>query len=69
MCEHSPMYRIENEQAGGIGCPLCNIDNCRKRSESCGDNEYYEEIPFDGSIPLNEDEEISQMRESADSAL
>ena len=24
MCFHDPQYRIEHEQAGGVGCPLCN---------------------------------------------
>lgn len=24
MCQHDPMYRVENEANGGAGCPLCN---------------------------------------------
>ena len=26
MCKHDPQYRIENEQAGGVGCPICNAE-------------------------------------------
>ena len=25
-CEHCPLYRIENEAQGGVGCPLCNLE-------------------------------------------
>lgn len=26
MCNHDNQYRIENEAAGGVGCPLCNAE-------------------------------------------
>jgi hypothetical protein len=35
-CQHDPLYRLENEASGGIGCPICNrqrIEAQRQRNE------------------------------------
>ena len=26
MCKHDPQYTVDNERAGGVGCPLCNAE-------------------------------------------
>lgn len=29
MCKHDPLYRINNEAAGGAGCPICAAEKRR----------------------------------------
>ena len=26
MCKHDQQYRIDNEEQGGVGCPLCHAE-------------------------------------------
>ena len=26
MCKHDPQYTVDNESAGGVGCPICNAE-------------------------------------------
>lgn len=26
MCNHDPQYTVDNESAGGVGCPICNAE-------------------------------------------
>jgi hypothetical protein len=32
-CQHDLLYRIENEAAGGIGCPICNRRRMTARAQ------------------------------------
>lgn len=25
-CKHDPQYTVDNESAGGVGCPICNAE-------------------------------------------
>lgn len=30
MCKHDPIFRVENEQFGGWGCPICQAERRKK---------------------------------------
>lgn len=74
-CEHSPLYRIENESAGGAGCPICNAERQARRTErppfvpGCSLGVCSDCIPYDGCIPVAGDERVSSYEESRDAAF
>lgn len=36
-CTHDPLYRKQNEQCGGVGCPICNSQRKRQYIDSARD--------------------------------
>lgn len=74
MCEHDPFYRIENEENGGCGCPLCVAERGEIGACSglvCEECDLCDECPFDGTIPADviEDEPESMYSDSRDAAF
>ena len=35
MCQHSELYMRENEQMGGVGCPICNAQQAPVYEPGC----------------------------------
>lgn len=74
-CGHSPIYRADNEENGGVGCPICNAEQRARRAElppfepACKAGVCSDCIPFDGCIPLGDEERDSAYQESRDAAF
>ena len=64
MCNHDPLYRLENEQMGGFGCPICNARaqvfepgcalgvcaDCGIQGEDCAEAAYMEYVERRGDM-------------------
>lgn len=42
MCKHDPLYRIDNEAAGGAGCPICNAQRTKRVMVSDSHDQRYD---------------------------
>ena len=42
-CKHDALYRRENEQHGGVGCPLCNRERKAQEREDAAHEDWLDE--------------------------